>query len=133
MIAVVALAIVVLTVLAVLAVRVLHGSDHRVPAGVSIGGIPVGGLTAEQAERVVSDRAEPPPREVEIDLPGEPGFPLRVPVAELAPIPRARLAVVSAVEQPSLADRLLREVGVRERTSGLPTRSLPAPRALHGG
>src|SRR5262245_4120070 len=132
MIAVVALAIVVLTVLAVLAVRVLHGSGHRVPAGVSIGGIPVGGLTAEQAERVVSDRAEPPPRELEIALRGEPGFPLRVPVAELAPIPRARLAVMSAVEQPSLADRFLSEIGVRERTRDLPLRYRPDPSALDG-
>jgi vancomycin resistance protein YoaR len=132
LIAVVALAAVALIVLAVLAVRVFHGPDDRVPAGVSIGGIPVGGLTAEQAERVVAARAEPPPREVEIVLPGEPGFPLRVPVAELAPTPRARLAVLSAVEQPSVADRLLSEIGVRERTRDLPLRYRPDPSALDG-
>ena len=132
LIAVVALAAVALIVLAVLAVRVFHGPDDRVPAGVSIGGIPVGGLTAEQAERVVAARAEPPPREVEIELPGEPGFPLRVPVAELAPTPRARLAVLSAVEQPSVADRLLSEIGMRERTRDLPLRYRPDPSALAG-
>ncbi|HEX2503695.1 MAG TPA: VanW family protein [Miltoncostaeaceae bacterium] len=132
LIVVVALAVVVLTVLTVLAVRVFHGPDDRVPAGVSIGGIPVGGLTAEEAERVVAARAEPPPREVEIVLPGEPGFPLRVPVAELAPTPRARLAALSAVEQPSVTDRLLSEIGVRERTRNLPLRYRPDPSALDG-
>ena len=132
LIAVVALAIVALIVLAVVAVRVFHGPDDRVPAGVSIAGIPVGGLTAEQAERVVAARAEPPPREVEIVLPGEPGFPLRVPVAELAPIPRARLAVRAAVRQPSVTDRLLSEIGVRERTRDLPLRYRPDPSALDG-
>jgi len=132
LIAVVALAIVALMVLAVVAVRVFHGPDDRVPAGVSIAGIPVGGLTAEQAERVVAARAEPPPREVEIVLPGEPGFPLRVPVAELAPIPRARLAVRAAVRQPSVTDRLLSEIGVRERTRDLPLRYRPDPSALDG-
>jgi vancomycin resistance protein YoaR len=132
LIAVVALAVVAITVLAVLAARVLGGSDDRVPAGVSIGGIPVGGLTAEQAERVVAARAEPPPREVEIALPGEPGFPLRVPVAELAPTPRARLAVLSALRRPSLSDRLLSEIGVRERTRDLPLRYRPDPSALDG-
>ncbi len=132
LIAVVALAIVALIVLAVVAVRVLHGPDDRVPAGVSIAGIPVGGLTAEQAERVVAARAEPPPREVEIVMPGEPGFPLRVPVAELAPTPRARLAVRAAVRQPSVTDRLLSEIGVRERTRDLPLRYRPDPSALDG-
>ena len=118
-----AVALVAAIVLAVLAVRVLTAPDDRVPAGVSIAGIPVGGLTAEQAERGrggsgPSRRA----REVEIRMAGEPGFPLRVPVAELAPTPRARLAVQAALDQPSVTDRLLSEIGVRERTRDLPLR-----------
>ena len=115
------------------AVRVFHGPDDRVPAGVSIAGIPVGGLTAAQAERVVAARAEPPPREVEIVMPGEPGFPLRVPVAELAPTPRARLAVRAArCSSRRVTDRLLSEIGVRERTRDLPLRYRPDPSALDG-
>jgi vancomycin resistance protein YoaR len=117
-----AAALVVVVVLAVLAVRVLTAPDDRVPAGVSIAGIPVGGLSAEQAEAAVAARAEPPRREVEIHLPGEPGFPLRVPVSELAPTPRARLAVQAALEQPSLGERLLSEIGVDEPTRDVPLR-----------
>ena len=122
LIAATAVALVAAIVLAVLAVRVLSAPDDRVPAGVSIAGIPVGGLTAEQAEAAVAARAEPPGRDVEIRMAGEPGFPLRVPVAELAPTPRARLAVQAALDQPSLTDRLLSEIGVRERTRDLPLR-----------
>ncbi len=116
--------------LAVLAVRVLTADDDRVPAGVSIAGIPVGGLTAAQAERAVAARAEPPARQVEIVLAGEPGFPLQVPLAELAPTPRATLAVQDALDQPSVADRFLSEIGVRERTRDLPLRYRPEPAAL---
>ncbi len=108
----------------------LAPDDDRVPAGVSIAGIPVGGLTAAQAERAVAARADPPAREVEVTLAGEPGFPVRVPVAELAPTPRAKLAVQAAMRQPSVADRFLSEIGVRERTRDLPLRYRPDPAAL---
>ncbi len=127
-----AVALVLVAVLAVLGLRVLGGDDDRVPAGVSIAGIPVGGLTAAQAERAVAAQAQAPPREIEIALAGEPGFPLRIPVAELAPAPRARLAVQEALRQPSVADRFLSEIGVRERTRDVPLRYKPDPAALDG-
>lgn len=130
-IAATAAGVVLLAVLGVLAVRVLTAPDDRVPAGVSIAGVPVGGLTAPQAEAAVAARAAPPPRQVEVAMPGEPGFPLSIPVAELTPIPRARLAVQEALRQPSLADRLLSEIGVRERTRDLPLRYRADPEALN--
>ena len=132
LIAATAAGLVLAVVLAVLGVRVLTAPDDRVPAGVTIAGVPVGGLSAAQAEAAVAAQATPPPREIEIALPGEAGFPIRVPVAELAPTPRARLAVQEALDQPSLADRLLSEVGVSERTRDLPLRYKPDPDALDG-
>jgi hypothetical protein len=99
-------------VIGVVMARALGAPTDRVPAGVSIAGIPVGGLTPAQAERAVSGQAGTPGGEVVVDRPGERGFPIRVPVAELAPIPRARVAVERAMEQPSLGARILREVGL---------------------
>ena len=128
----VVVATVVVVVLAVLGVRVFAAPGDRIPAGVSIGGIPVGGLTPAQAEREVSSRAAPPPRAVEIAFPGEPGFPIRVPVAVLAPTPRARLAVERAMQQPTLADRFLSETGINEETRDVPLRYRPDADALSG-
>ena len=117
-------ATVVVVVLAVLGVRVLAAPGDRIPAGVSIGGIPVGGLTAAQAEREVSRRAAPPPREVEIAFPGEPGFPIRVPVAELAP-DAARAAGGGARDAAALARRPLPQRDRHPR--GDPRRPPPLP------
>ncbi|MFP5451683.1 MAG: VanW family protein [Thermoleophilia bacterium] len=103
---------VVLLVAGVVLARAVGTPDDRVPAGVSIAGIPVGGLTPAQAERAVAGQAGAPTGVVVVDRPGEPGFPMRVPVADLAPIPRARVAVERAMEQPSLAQRILREIGL---------------------
>lgn len=91
--------------------RVALAPDDRIPPGVSIAGVPVGGMTPAQAELAVRELAGPPSGTVEIDRPGERGFPLRVEVAELAPIPRARVAVAEAMRRPGTAERLQRELG----------------------
>ena len=114
-------AVTVVGLVAVVGARVLTAPDDRVPPGVSIAGIPVGGLTAAQAERAVVAQAEPSERAVQMRLPGHASFPRRVPVAELAPAPRARLAVEDAMRRPSVGDRILSEIGV-ERTRDVPLR-----------
>ncbi|MEQ9337834.1 MAG: peptidoglycan binding domain-containing protein, partial [Miltoncostaeaceae bacterium] len=108
---VVALAILLLSA-GVVGARVATAPDDRIPAGVSIDGVPVGGMTREQAERAVSNRAGPATGAVVIDFPGAEGFPIRVAIARLAPIPRARIAVDEAMQRRSLGDRILRELGL---------------------
>jgi vancomycin resistance protein YoaR len=105
-------AAVLMLVAGVVLARALGAGDDRVPPGVSIAGIPVGGLTPAEAERAVAGQAGAPSGDVVVDRPGEEGFPMRVPVAELAPIPRARVAVERAMGQPSLGERILREIGL---------------------
>lgn len=105
-------AAVLLLVVGVVLSRALGAPGDRVPPGVSIAGIPVGGMTPAQAERAVAAKANAPGGAVVVDRPGEEGFPMRIAVAELAPIPRARVAVERAMEQPSLGERILREVGL---------------------
>ena len=86
------------------------------PPGVSIGGVAVGGLSADEALRAVRARAVAPLGQVELELTGEPGFPVQVATSELAPLPRAKAAVDEAVRRPSLLDRVRAEVGLaRER------------------
>ncbi len=91
--------------------RVATAPDDRVPAGTTIAGVRVGGLTADEAERAVLAGAPEPPGEIEIALDGEPGFPMTVAVADLGPVPRARLAVQQAMAQPSVWGRIRAEVG----------------------
>ena len=114
-------------VVVVVVVRLVTAPDDRVPPAVSIAGIPVGGLSADEAERAVRASVQMPPRSLVLELPGEPGFPLTVPVAELAPLPRSRAAVNEALEKPSFAGRILGEVGLaRERDVDLRFRATPA-------
>ncbi|WP_217914026.1 VanW family protein [Miltoncostaea marina] len=103
---------VLLLAVGVVAYRVATAPGDRVPAGTSIAGVEVGGLTADEAERAVLAGAPDPPGTMRIALDGEPGFPLEVPVEELGPRPRARLAVREAMERRSLFDRVLAEVGL---------------------
>ncbi|MGD9695490.1 MAG: VanW family protein [Thermoleophilia bacterium] len=122
-------AVAVLSALAaVVATRVLTAPADRIPAGTAIAGIEVGGLAPEAAERLVRERAEPPGRAVVAELPGREGFPMRIPVARLAPTPRARIAVERAMERPSLWSRVLSEVGLRDarREIALDYRVTPA-------
>lgn len=97
---------------ALVAGRVATAPDDRVPAGVTIAGVEVGGLDAGEAERAVLANAPPPGGEVQVVLEGEEGFPVTVPVADLGPVPRARLAVVHAMETPSLWERIRAQVGL---------------------
>lgn len=114
-------------VVAVVAFRLITAPDDRVPPGVSIGGVAVGGLSADDALRAVRARAVAPLGQVELELPGEPGFPVQIATSELAPLPRAKAAVGEAVRQPSLFDRVLGEVGLaRERDIPLRYRATPA-------
>ncbi|MBJ7457382.1 MAG: hypothetical protein JHC74_15120, partial [Thermoleophilia bacterium] len=89
--------------------------------------VAVGGLSADDALRAVRARAVAPLGQVELELPGEPGFPVQIATSELAPLPRAKAAVDEAVRQPSLFDRVLGEVGLaRERDIPLRYRATPA-------
>lgn len=110
-----AVALVVLLLAAgVVGARVATAPEDRIPPGVSIAGVQVGGMTRDQAERAVSDLAGPATGAIVIDAPGAEGFPVRVPVARLAPIPRARIAVDEAMEPRSVGERILRELGLGE-------------------
>ena len=109
--AVVAGAAVLLIALGLVAWRVVTAPSDRVPAGVTIAGVAVGGLSADEAERAVLAGAPEPPGDIEVALEGEPGFPIMVAVTDLGPVPRARLAVQQALEQPSLWGRIRAEIG----------------------
>jgi vancomycin resistance protein YoaR len=120
---------------AVVATRVLTAPDDRVPAGVTIDGIPVGGLSADEARRAVLASATPPTGAVVIERPGDSDFPVRVPYSRLAPTPRANQAVAEAVKDPSLFGRVLAEVGLESgRDVSLRWRATPArARAVGAG
>ena len=107
--------------------RILTAPDDQVPAGVSIGGIAVGGLSADQARRAVLANAKAPSGTVTIERAGDADFPLTVSYAELTPVPRAARAVREAVKNPSLFGRILAEVGLeRGRDVPLEFRATPA-------
>ncbi len=111
----------------VVTVRLVTEPGDRVPPGVSINGIAVGGLDADDAVRAVRAGAIPRFGQVEMELAGEPGFPVRIDTAELDPLPRARAAVNAAIARRSLLDRILGEVGLpRERDVPLRFRATPA-------
>jgi vancomycin resistance protein YoaR len=105
-------AVVIAAVVAVVAVRVAAAPADRIPPGVSIAGVPVGGLTPAEAERAVVEMADTGDGVIVIDRPGEEGFPMRVPLAALAPIPRARVAAEAAMERPSSWQLIRREIGL---------------------
>lgn len=112
---------------ALVAVRVATADADRVPAGTTIAGIDVAGLTADEAVRAVRASATPPGGRVEVALDGQPAFPQVLPVQELAPRPRARAAVDEAIEPSSLWRRVLAQVGLeRSRDIPLAFRATPA-------
>lgn len=114
-------------IVAVVAVRLITAPDDRVPPGVSIGGVPVGGLSADEATRAVRASAVAPLGEVVLELPGEAGFPLSTPTSDLAPLPRANAAVQEALATPGLFTRILGELGLaRDRDVPLRYRATPA-------
>jgi vancomycin resistance protein YoaR len=109
------------------AFRVATADDDRVPAGTTIAGIDVAGLTADEAVRAVRASAAPPAGAVEVALDGRPGFPQTLPVGELGPQPRARAAVNEAIAPSALWRRVLAEVGLeRSRDVPLAFRATPA-------
>jgi hypothetical protein len=126
-VAVIAGAAMLVVVVAVIAFRLFTAPADRVPPGVSVGGVAVGGLSADDAVRAVRAGAVAPAGAVELDLPGEAGFPVSVPLSRLAPLPRARAAVEKALRRPSLAVRILGEVGLAPgRSVPLAFRATPA-------
>lgn len=124
-----ALAVVLIAVAATVGIRVATASADRIPPGVSIAGVPVGGMTADQAERAVASLAGPATGDIVLEYDGDAdGFPLRIGRSDLAPIPRAKVAVAEAMEQPSVWDRILREVGAgRDRDIPLSYRVAGGP------
>lgn len=126
----VASVVLLLAVLGTVAARVAGAPSDRVPPGVSIAGVPVGGMTPDQAERAVATLAAEATGDVVVESGGEEGFPISVPMAELAPTPRAKLAVARAMEQPSVGQRIMRELGFgADRDIPLSYRVAPAPLA----
>lgn len=127
---VIAVTVLLLAVAGIVAARVAAAPSDRIPPGVSIAGVPVGGMTPDQAERAVAALAGSATGDVVIESAGEEGFPIRMPVARLAPTPRAKLAVVRAMEQPSVGERIMRELGFgADRDITLSYRVAPAPLA----
>ncbi|HTI35066.1 MAG TPA: peptidoglycan binding domain-containing protein, partial [Miltoncostaea sp.] len=127
LVALVAGLVVLLGGAAVVGVRVATADSSRVPAGTTIAGVRVEGLTADEAVRAVRASATAPGGQVEIALDGQPGFPRTVPVGELNPQPRARAAVNEAVKPSSMWRRVLAEVGLEQsRDVPLAFRAAPA-------
>lgn len=126
----IAVAVVLLAVVTTVTIRVIDTPADRIPPGVSIGGVAVGGMTADQAERAVATLAGAATGDVVIEAAGEDGFPMSVPVAQLAPAPRAKLAVARAMKRPSVRERIMRELGFgTDRDIALSYRVAPAPLA----
>ncbi len=112
---------------ALVTARLLTAPDDRVPAGVSIDGIAVGGLSADEARRAVLAGATAPSGTVTIERPGDSDFPERVSYSLLKPVPRVNRAVAEAVKDPSLFGRVLAEVGLeRGRDVPLQWKATPA-------
>lgn len=76
----------------------------------------MGGLGADEAERAVLASAVAPGGPVELDLAGEPGFPISIPVSQLAPVPRAHAAVQQALRRPPFGARVLGDTLRRDET-----------------
>ncbi len=91
--------------------RALSADEERIPAGVTIGGLDVGGLSADQAHRAVLASGS---RTGEIALrdAARPAFAVDVPIGILAPRPRATRAVEAALAKDSFSRRLMGELGV---------------------
>ena len=127
LVALVAALVVLIGGAALVAVRVATADDDRVPAGVTIAGIDVEGLTADEAVRAVRASATPPGGDVEIALDGQPAFPQVVPVRRAGAPAAARAAVDEAVAPSSLWRRVLAQVGLeRSRDVPLAFRATPA-------
>lgn len=127
---VIAATVLLLAVVGTVAVRVATAPSDRLPPGVSIAGVPVGGMTPDQAERAVATLAGAATGDVVVESAGEEGFPISMPVARLAPTPRAKLAVTRAMKQPSVGERIMRELGFgADRDIALSYRVAPAPLA----
>ena len=97
---------------ALVSVRVATAADDTVPAGVTIDGIEVGGLTADQARRAVLAAATPPKGTVTVERQGDSDFPQRVAYARLAPQPEVDAAVRDAITNPSLFGRVRAQLGL---------------------
>jgi len=103
-------------VLAAVAVRAAEHDRGRVPPGVQVGGIDIGGLDRDAAERVLRRSARPSFATVEVRTPGAP---VVLDVAALDPRPAARAAVDEAIAGDGYWSRFRRKVGLGE------TRRLP--------
>ncbi len=108
-----AAAAVVLSV--VVALRATSDSPGRIPSGVTISGIAVGGLTPGQAERVVAGALGRPDAQLRLIAPGREGPFLTLPVVRLDPVPRVRRAVLRASRPASLSYKVRRELGLGAR------------------
>lgn len=105
-------ALVLLAAAAVAVGRAATPDPERIPPGVRIDGIAVGGLDAGEARRALLAGAEPPPGTVALGTTAAPDFRLEVSTAYLAPRPRIAAAVDEALGHDSFGRRLLGELGV---------------------
>lgn len=111
----IAAAVTVVVTIAAVAVRVAASPGDRLPRGVVIAGVAVGGLTAEEARRAVARAASPPAGSVTI-VRDDGGPPLVVvPVERLAAAPRIHDAVRRAQRTPPVMFRVRRQLGLGGR------------------
>lgn len=96
---------------AIAGARALSVDEERIPAGVTIGGLDVGGLSADKARRAVL-ASDPRTGEIALRDAMRPAFAVDVPIGILAPRPRATRAVKAALAEDSFGRRLLGELGV---------------------
>ncbi len=97
-----------------LAVRVADPPADRVPSGVRVGPVDVGGLSVAEAEAALRARAGEltPSGRVVLTSSAAPGFRMSVPAAALRPRPRLRRAAREAARGQSVGKRLLAAVGL---------------------
>jgi vancomycin resistance protein YoaR len=100
---------------AVVAARVTDDRGGRIASGVAIAGVAVGGLTAEEARRLIAARAAPRTGSVAVVAPGMRRPLTVVPIERLAPVPRVADAVRRAARTPTVAFRVRRALGLGGR------------------
>lgn len=97
---------------AVVTVRVMQPDTGVLPAGVSIAGVAVGGLTSEEAERALLAGVPAPSGDLVLTTPDGKPVLAPIPVASLRPEPRFDRAIMDAARPAALVQRLRRELGL---------------------
>ncbi len=111
-VAVIGCAATMLAAAAVVTVRVTQPQPGTIPAGVSIEGVPVGGLTSGEAQRALVGRVPLPSGPVRLVTPDDSRLLTAVSVKRLRPRALTRRAVEDAARPAGLVQRIRRELGL---------------------